>query len=121
MAMVHFLYVGHFVPDDGFVRFQQMRPVVGRPLDPAMLSNLLRQYLGSDSVDAIPADWEMSVSPEYIVCNRYGACSRALQFVAEYARRELASIVDLGSFTLISPEELSAEAAHLDHLQKERE
>lgn len=120
MAMIHYLYVGHFIPDDGFVRFEQMRPVAGQPLDRAAMSDLLRQFLGSGSVDAIPANWEISITPEYLVCNRYGACSRALQFVADYARRERASIVDLGSFTLVDPEELTAEAAHLDCLQRER-
>ena len=120
MAMIHYLYVGHFIPDDGFVRFEQMRPVAGRPLNTAALSDLLCQYIGNGNVDAIPTDWELSVTPGYIVCNRYGACSRALQFVADYAGREQASIVDLGSFTLVSPEELTAEADHLDRLQRER-
>jgi hypothetical protein len=113
MALIHCLCIGHFVLDDGFVRYEQMHPVCDRPLDLAALSDLLRQYLGSGSLDAIPAEWRMSVTPEYILCDRYGACSRALWFVADYARRERASIVDLGSFTLVSPDELIARADYL--------
>jgi hypothetical protein len=113
MALIHYLCIGHFVPDDGFVRYEQMRPVCDRPLDLAALSDLLGRYLGSGSLDAIPAEWRMSVTPEYILCDRYGACSRALRFVAEYARREQATIVDLGSFTLVSPDDVTAEANHL--------
>src|SRR2546421_4944343 len=100
MAMIHYLYVGHFVADYTLIKFEQMRPVIDRPLNLAALSDLLDQYFGSRSPDAISAEWEMSVTPEYIICNRYGAGSLVLRFIVDFARQGPASIFDMGNFTL---------------------
>ena len=33
MALVHYLYIGHFIPEQGYVRFQDHKPAVTRPLE----------------------------------------------------------------------------------------
>jgi glyoxylase-like metal-dependent hydrolase (beta-lactamase superfamily II) len=47
--MIHYLYLGHFDHDGGFIRFSKRgntkpvwhRPVVVRPLDPSVIAELL--------------------------------------------------------------------------------
>jgi hypothetical protein len=104
------LYVGHFVPDDGLVRFQDHRPFATRPINVEKVARLLKNYLGeAASPDNLPEGWGMSILPEYIIC--YVNSPRpALEFAAEYAEREGATILDLGSFSLLTSEQLRQSA-----------
>ena len=46
MALVHYLYIGHFIPEEGFVRIQDHRLVAAQPLNMEMVDMLLSKYLG---------------------------------------------------------------------------
>jgi hypothetical protein len=106
MALIHYLYVGHFVPHDGFIRLQDGRPVCEKPLDMLVLSELLGRHLGKGvSIDNIPSKWGLSVTSDYIVGNRYGS-NQVLNLIADYAKRKGAYIVDMGSLMLLNPEDL---------------
>ncbi len=106
MALVHHLYTGHFVPEQGYVRFQGHQPVVTRPINMATVGRLLKSYLGGSATpDALPEQWAMSILPDYIVCDR-NAPPEALRFVADYAQQQGATLLDLGSFSLVAPEQL---------------
>lgn len=115
MALVHYLYIGHFIPEQEYVRFQDHKPAVTRPLDMPTVLRLLRKYLGDRAnCEELPDDWAMSILPEYIVCNHYGSAAPALQFAADYAQQEGATILDLGSFSLMTPEQLRQSVALLN-------
>ena len=107
MALVHYLYVGHFVPEMGYVKCNGHSFVTERPIDTEAVAALLKNK------DAFPAEWGMSLLENYIVCDYYGAPPDALQFVADYAEQQGATIVDLGSFTLVAPARLRETVAHL--------
>ena len=114
MALIHYLYIGHFIPEQGFVRFQDHKPAVTRPIEMPTVVRLLRKYLGdSANPEELPDDWAMSILPDYIVCDHLGSSAKALQLVAEYAQQEGATILDQGSFSLMTPEELRQSIALL--------
>jgi hypothetical protein len=106
MPLIHYLYVGHFVPHEGFIRLQEGRPVCEKPLDSLAVSELLRRHIGKEiDIDNIPSKCGMAITPDYIVCNRYGS-KQVLELIAEYAKQKDAYIVDLGSLMLLNPEDL---------------
>ena len=114
MALIHYLYIGHFIPEEGYIRFLDNKPAVTRPIDMSRLTVLLRNYLGANvTPDDLPATWAMSILPEYIVCNYYGSPIEALRFVADYAQQEGAMILDQGSFTLLTPDQVRQSATVL--------
>ncbi len=72
MALIHYLYIGHFIPEEGYIRFQNYKPAVTRPLDISKLTLLLRNYLGANvTPDDLPEAWVMSILPEYLICDYY--------------------------------------------------
>jgi hypothetical protein len=106
MALIHYLYVGHFVPHDGFIRFHEGRPECEKPLDMVVLSELLQKHFGEGAkFNNISPEWGMSITLEYIVCNRDGS-NQVLDLIADYAKLQAAQIVDMGSFMLLNPEDL---------------
>lgn len=107
MALVHYLYIGHFIPDQGYVLFRNHKPVVTGPVNRLTAVRLLKNSLGdAANLDQLSDDWAMSILPEYIVCDQLGSPPAALRFAADYAQQEGATIVDMGSFCLLSPEQL---------------
>ena len=89
MALVHYLYIGHFIPEQGYVRFQGHMPNTTRPINMPTVDGLLKKYLGeSANLDTLPEEWAMSILPDYIVCNRHGSPAAALNFAADYASQE---------------------------------
>lgn len=112
MALVHYLYVGHFIPEDGYVRYQGHEPVVTRAIDMATVNSLLKKNLGDvASSKDIPDLWAMSILPGYIVCDLFGSPAAALVFAAEYAERTGALMLNLCSFSLITPAQVRGSAA----------
>lgn len=106
MAMIHYLYIGHFIPEEGFARFKDNQPIAAHPINKVAAAGLLMKYLGNAaSLEAIPEEWAMSVLTDYLVCV-LGSPSPALEFAAEYAEHEGAMIVDMGSFSLMTPDQL---------------
>jgi hypothetical protein len=111
MALVHYLYIGHFIPEQGFVRFQDHKPAVTRPINMPTVVRLLRNYLGNTAnPDELPDDWAISILPNYIVCDYLGSPPAALRFAADYAQQERGTIIDMGSFALMTPEQLRQSA-----------
>lgn len=114
MALVHYLYVGHFIPEKGYVRFQGHLPAVTRPIETSEVNRLLRNYLGDTAtIGELPEHWAMSIVPDYIVCNQHGAPPPALRFLADYAQQAGAIIIDMGSFSLLTPEQVRQSASEL--------
>src|SRR5437870_2423542 len=98
MALVHYLYIGHFIPEQGYVRFQDHKPAVTRPIDLLTVARLLRKYLGDTAnSEKLPDHWAMSILPDYIVADHLGSPAAALQFAADYAQEAGATIIDMGS------------------------
>jgi hypothetical protein len=111
MAMVHYLYVGHFVPEDGYVRFQGHEPTVARPINMQSVAALLSRYLGEAvGLEDIPARWGMSILPSRIVCDLIHSPAEALRFAADYAEQEGALLLDQGAFSLLTPEQVRQSA-----------
>jgi hypothetical protein len=111
MALVHYLYIGHFIPEEGFVRIQDHRLVAARPLNMEVVDTLLRKYLGEKaSTETLAEEWGMSIFPDYIVCYAWSP-RPALEFAADYAEQQGATIVNMGSFLLMTPEQLRQAAA----------
>jgi hypothetical protein len=106
MAMIHYLYTGHFIPHEGFVRFDANQFVADRTIDSKVVANLLKKYLGdAASPESLPEHWGMSILPDHIVC--FESSPRpALEFIADYAQETEAMIVDMGSFSLKTPDQL---------------
>ena len=118
MALVHYLYIGHFIPEQGYVRFQDHKPAVTRPINLSTVTRLLRSSLGdSANPKELPDRWGMSIFPDYIVCDHLGSPPEALRFAADYAQQEEATIIDQGSFSLITPDQLRQSAAVLRQAQ----
>ncbi|MGH7225090.1 MAG: hypothetical protein ACRELF_17855 [Gemmataceae bacterium] len=114
MALIPYLYIGHFIAERSYVRFQDHKPAVTRPLEMPTVLRLLRKYLGdSANPEELPDDWAMSILLEDIVCNHYGSAAPALRLAADYAQQEGATILDLGSFSLMTPEQLRQSVALL--------
>ncbi len=111
MALVHYLYIGHFIPEEGFVRIQDHRLVATRPLNMEVVAMLLSKYLGDRaSPETLAEEWGMSIFPDYIVCYVWSPRA-ALEFAADYAEQQGATIVNMGSFLLMTPEQLRQSAA----------
>jgi hypothetical protein len=111
MALVHYLYIGHFIPEQGYVRFQGHKPAVTRPVDRATVTALLKQYLGETATpNELPDVWAMSILPDYIVCDLLGSPAETLRFVAEYAEETGAVILNQGSFSLMTPAQVRESA-----------
>jgi hypothetical protein len=100
MALAHLLYAGHFVPEGDYVRFDGHAPVVSRPINTDTVRELVAKHAGEGaSLD------ELQVLPDYLVCG-FGSPTPALLVVAEYAEREGATLLDLGSFRVLTPEQV---------------
>jgi hypothetical protein len=111
MALVHYLYIGHFIPEQGYVRFQGHKPVVTRPIDMAAVTALLKKYLGDTiTPNELPDLWATSVLPDYIVCDLLGSPAEALRFAAEYAEQTGGVLLNLGSFSLMTPAQVRESA-----------
>lgn len=114
MSLVHNLYVGHFIPEKGYVRFQGHKPAVTRCIDRATATALLKKYLG-DRIDLeeLSSLWGMSILPDYpdyIVCDYLGSPAEALRFAADYAEQTGAILLNLGSFSLMNPAQVRESA-----------
>ena len=106
MAMIHYLYVGHFIRQDGFVRFDNGQIVTMCPIDLRNVNRLLKNYVGEGAtLESLPMAWGMSIEPNYIVCFA-SSPHCALEFAADYAADTGAIIVDMGGFKLMTPEQL---------------
>lgn len=106
MALAHLLYAGHFVPEGDYVRFDGHAPVVSLPINTDTVRELVAKYAGEAApFDELPERWALSVLPDYLVCG-FGSPTPALLLVAEYAEREGAVLLDLGSFRVLTPEQV---------------
>lgn len=112
--MIHYLYIGHFEREGGFVRFEKNtdtrparhRPAVRRPLEPSRIDRLLRRH--GTTVSAIPDDWGMSIDCEgFVTCDRFTRSAEAIDFIKELAQETGCEIADYSSLSFLTPDELS--------------
>ena len=104
MSLVHYLYVGHFIPEKGYIRFQGHNPAIARCIDRATATVLLKKYLGDRAdLNALPNLWGTTILPDSIVCAYLGSPAEALRFAADYAEQTGAILLNFGSFSLLTP------------------
>src|SRR5438128_1280479 len=107
--MIHYVYVGHFVPEGRFIRFARsgadtaFRPVLTRPLDLKVFDELLRDR-GLD-VDSIPDEWGLLFDEGFLVWDRF-AGRDASELIAGLAERSGCDLADYTTQSLLRPEDL---------------
>ena len=111
--MIHYIYLGHFDHEGNFIRFEKradtnpawFRPVVVRPLEPAVIAELLTEKGFTPST--VPEDWGLSFEEEgFLACDRYTPNRDARDFVKRLVLRTGCDVADYSSLSLISPDEL---------------
>jgi hypothetical protein len=111
--MIHYVYLGHFDHEGGFVRFERRggtrpawyRPVVVRPLDPAVVAELLAEKGLTPST--VPDDWGLSFEEEgFLTCDRDTRSRDARGFVKRLASRTGCDVADYSSLSFLSPDDL---------------
>ncbi|OAI54823.1 hypothetical protein AYO44_03100 [Planctomycetaceae bacterium SCGC AG-212-F19] len=106
MAWVHFLYVGHFEREKGFVKLRDTELVIEKPLDEKIVQRMLAGV--GLTLDSIPKDWYLEIEDGYLVCDRYGSSNECIKFIASLSTETGCDIFDKGSFRLVLPEQLLA-------------
>ncbi|MBM4071320.1 MAG: hypothetical protein FJ271_20635 [Planctomycetes bacterium] len=108
MAMIHHLYIGHFIIGH-FHKENEL--ATSRPIDKEITLRLLRKQLGeSADPDKLPSAWTMSIEPNLIVCDYFGAAPEALDFAADYAECTEAIMFDAGCYSRQTPEQVRQQA-----------
>jgi len=109
--MIHHLYIGHFEREKGSMKLRKRtsdsapRPVVVRPLDMAIVQDLLEKK-GVQRTD-IPKDWSLGLEEEgFIVCERDTHSRDAIDFVRKLATQTGCDIVYDGSL-FVAPDQLT--------------
>jgi len=111
--MIHYVYLGHFDHEGSFIRFEKRtetkpawyRPVVVRPLDPAILAELLAEKGLTPST--VPDDWGLFFEEEgFLAWDRYTRSRDARDFVKHLALRAGCDVADYSSLSLLSPDNL---------------
>lgn len=112
--MIHYLYIGHFEHECGFVKFEKKtdikpiwhRPVVSRPLDTSLIDRLLRRH--GITASTIPDHWGLSIESEgFLSCDRFTRSDEAIEFIKELAQQTGSEIADYSSLSFVSPAGLS--------------
>jgi hypothetical protein len=111
--MIHYIYLGHFDREGDFIRFEKRadtkpawyRPIVTRPLDPAILAELLAEKGLTPST--VPDDWGISFEEEgFLACFRDTGNREARDFVKRLALRTRCDIADYSSLSFLSSGDL---------------
>ncbi len=111
--MIHYVYLGHFDREGNFIRFEKRadikptwyRPVVVRPLDSAVLAELLAEKGLTPST--VPDEWGISLEEEgFLACDRHTQNREGRDFVKRLALRTGCDIADYSSLSLLSPDDL---------------
>ena len=112
--MIHYLYVGHFEHEGGFVKFEKKtetkptwhRPVVTRPLNTSLIDRLLRRH--GTTASTIPDSWGLSIESEgFVTCDRFTRSDEVIEFIKELAQQTGSEIADYSSLSFVTPEGLS--------------
>jgi len=111
--MIHYVYLGHFEHEGNFIRFEKhadtkpawYRPVVVRPLDPAVIGELLAEMGLTPAT--VPADWGISFEEQgFLAWDRYTRSREARQFVKRLALRTRCDLADYSSLSFLTPDDL---------------
>ena len=107
--MIHYVYLGHFEREGSFIRFEKCtptkpawyRPVVVRPLDSAILVELLAEKGLTPAT--VPEDWGISFAEEgFLAWDRYTLNREARDFLKHLALRTGCDLADYSSLSLLS-------------------
>jgi hypothetical protein len=104
MAVIHYLFLGHFEHDGEIVRFSKSssdsvyRPVVRRPIDPATIHSVLSEVTGAE-VDnfKFPDGWMTWLEDGYVVCDKYTRNQEVIDFVTRLVTRTHCDLHDVGA------------------------
>lgn len=108
--MLHFLYVGHFVHEGDFIRFDRqpdggLRPVIERPLSVDAIRRSLRR--GGVAGTSIPEEWGVWQDDGFIVCDAVTHNRDAIEFIRDLANETGCDLADYTSQLFWSPEQIT--------------
>ncbi len=108
MALIHHVYVGHFIPYEGFIQLHEGVPVCDKPINREVFAELVAKHLGTENgTDECLSTLGLSINPNYIVGNRYGQL-KVLRLISDYAKQTGARIVDFGNLMMLTGDELTS-------------
>jgi len=109
--MIHYLYAGHFVRENNFIKFECVDerkpawylPVVQKPLNQSIIDELLHAKHLSD----FPEDWGMGITESgYIEWDSLCGVRDASEFIAELSDRTQCDLADYSTQSFTTPEYL---------------
>jgi hypothetical protein len=110
--MIHYLYIGHFERDDGFIQFSRspdetkINPVITRPLERDAIDDILRELTGSNTA-RIPEEWHLWSESDFLVCDKYIRNPTAIAFVCRLVGQTGCDVADYCNQSMVTPEELA--------------
>lgn len=105
--MIHYLFAGHFVRDEKFIKFARLTPN-----DPDLYSPVVRKRLAQSVIDELlrkrglsefPDEWGMSLAEEgFIVWDIFCGIADASEFIAQLAERTHCDLAAYSSQTILT-------------------
>ncbi len=108
--MIHYVYMGDFVHEGNFIKFQKqadgaLRPVVSRPISTELVEDIFKQ--NGVTISSIPDEWGLWFDEGFVVCDRFTRSRTAIEIIRRLATETGCDVADYWSQTLISPEQLT--------------
>jgi hypothetical protein len=111
MSFIHHLYLGYFEHDGSTVRFSNtvsdpiLKPVVSRPLDMAVIKQLVQVHMGENVAtheSLLPSEWGIWIEDGYFACDQGKLTHEGIDFIVCLAQEAGCQLVDFNSRSLIS-------------------
>jgi hypothetical protein len=109
MAMVHYLFLGHFECEGEMARFgksgneRAFKPVFARSLDVNVVQTALQEVKGAEADGlSFPSDWLVWLGDGYLVADKYTRNADAIDFIARLVIRTGCNICDVASHRTIA-------------------
>lgn len=109
MALIHYLFLGHFEQREGLVYFSKslddsvFRPVTRQPLDTKMIQTALEEAKGATVADlAFPEDWMVWLRDGYLVCEKFTRNPAVIHFVSSLVELTQCGLCDASTHSLIA-------------------
>jgi hypothetical protein len=115
MALIHYLFLGHFERDGEVVRFEKRpndrtyKPMVRGNIDMTEVRAVAQEVSGVTTGDAdLPPAWSIWEECGYLICEKYTRNQEVIEFVTRLVKRTGCDIYDVGAGSVITlPEWLS--------------
>lgn len=121
--MIHYVYIGHFARQGGFIAFQKqpdgsLRPVVTRPVSATAFQHLLHEK--GHTATTLPQEWGMWLDDGFVVCDLFTHSRDAIEVARRLATETRCDVADYSSQSLMSPDDLAfawerpVQSAHIE-------